>query len=325
MDYRSIFDINSEAAFSKKAFELFKFQFEENPVYRSFCDLLYKHPSDVQHLEDIPFIPIEFFKTHKVLSTKKEIQQTFTSSGTTRSAVSQHHVADLNLYETSFQKGFSHVYGNIKDYTILALLPSYLERKGSSLIYMVEDMIQESKHPKSGFYLNDLDALKQTLLELETSGQKTLLIGVSYALLDLVEFHQFDLKHTIIMETGGMKGRRKELIKSELHAILKKGFGVDKIHSEYGMTELLSQAYSKGDGLFSTPPWMKVLIRDPEDALTILGGKKSGGLNIIDLANINSCAFIATQDLGKIHENGTFEVLGRFDQSDIRGCNLMVL
>ena len=325
MNYTSIFDINSGAAFTEKALELFKFQFEENPVYRSFCDLLYKHPSDVQKLEDIPFLPIEFFKTHKVISSKKDIQQTFTSSGTTGSVISQHHVADINLYKTSFQKGFSHFYGNIKDYTILALLPSYLEREGSSLIYMVEDMIQESKNPKSGFYLNDLDELKQTLLELETSGQKTLLIGVSYALLDLVEFHQFNLKHTIIMETGGMKGRRKELIKSELHAILKKGFGVDKIHSEYGMTELLSQAYSKGNGFFSTPPWMKVLIRDPEDALTILGEKKSGGLNIIDLANINSCAFIATQDLGKIHENGTFEVLGRFDQSDIRGCNLMVL
>ena len=325
MDYTSIFDINSEAAFTKKALELFKFQFEENPVYRSFCDLLYKHPSDVQKLEDIPFLPIEFFKTHKVVSSTKEIQHTFTSSGTTGSEVSQHHVADLNLYRTSFQKGFARFYGNIEDYTVLALLPSYLERKGSSLIHMVEDMIQESKHPKSGFYLNDLGALKQTLLELEENGQKTILIGVSYALLDLVEFYQFDLKHTIIMETGGMKGRRKELIKSELHAILKKGFGLKKIHSEYGMTELLSQAYSKGEGLFSTPPWMKVFIRDPEDALSILPADKSGGINIIDLANVHSCAFIATQDLGKIHENGTFEVLGRFDQSDIRGCNLMVL
>ena len=325
MDNSSIFDINSEVAFTEKALELFKFQFEENPVYRSFCDLLYKHPSDVQKLEDIPFLPIEFFKTHKVITSKKDIQQTFTSSGTTGNVVSQHHVADLDIYKKSFQKGFAHFYGNIEDYAVLALLPSYLEREGSSLIYMVEDMIQESKHPKSGFYLNNLDALKQTLLELETSRQKTLLIGVSYALLDLVEFHQFELKHTIIMETGGMKGRRKELIKSELHAILKKGFGVNTIHSEYGMTELLSQAYSKGNGLFSTPPWMKVLVRDPEDALTILEEKKSGGINIIDLANINSCAFIATQDLGKIHTNGTFEVLGRFDQSDIRGCNLMVL
>ena len=325
MDNSSIFDINFESAFAEKALELFKFQFEENPVYRSFCDLLYKHPSDVQKLEDIPFLPIEFFKTHKVISSKKDIQQTFTSSGTTGNVLSQHHVADLDIYKKSFQKGFAHFYGNIEDYTVLALLPSYLEREGSSLVYMVEDMIQESKHPKSGFYLNNLDALKQTLLELETSRQKTLLIGVSYALLDLVEFHQFELKHTIIMETGGMKGRRKELIKSELHAILKKGFGVNTIHSEYGMTELLSQAYSKGNGLFSTPPWMKVLVRDPEDALTILEEKKSGGINIIDLANINSCAFIATQDLGKIHTNGTFEVLGRFDQSDIRGCNLMVL
>ena len=325
MDNSSIFDINSESAFAEKALELFKFQFEENPVYSSFCDLLYKHPSDVQKLEDIPFLPIEFFKTHKVVSIKKDIQQTFTSSGTTGSVVSQHHVADLDIYKKSFQKGFAYFYGNIEDYAVFALLPSYLEREGSSLVYMVEDMIQESKQPKSGFYLNNLDALKKTLFELETSGQKTLLIGVSYALLDLVEFHQFELKHTIIMETGGMKGRRKELIKSELHRILKKGFGVDKIHSEYGMTELLSQAYSKGDGLFSTPPWMKVLVRDPEDALTILEEKKSGGINIIDLANINSCAFIATQDLGKIHTNGTFEVLGRFDQSDIRGCNLMVL
>ncbi|MDA8592113.1 acyl transferase [Flavobacteriaceae bacterium] len=325
MDNSSIFDINSESAFAEKALELFKFQFEENPVYRSFCDLLYKHPSDVQKLEDIPFLPIEFFKTHKVVSSKKDIQQTFTSSGTTGNVVSQHHVADLDIYKKSFQKGFAHFYGNIENYTVLALLPSYLEREGSSLVYMVENMIQESKHPKSGFYLNNLDALKQTLLELETSRQKTLLIGVSYALLDLVEFHQFELKHTIIMETGGMKGRRKELIKSELHRILKKGFGVNTIHSEYGMTELLSQTYSKGNGLFSTPPWMKVLVRDPEDALTILEEKKSGGINIIDLANINSCAFIATQDLGKIHTNGTFEVLGRFDQSDIRGCNLMVL
>ncbi len=325
MDNSSIFDINSESAFAEKALELFKFQFEENPVYRSFCDLLYKHPSDVQKLEDIPFLPIEFFKTHKVISSKKDIQQTFTSSGTTGNVVSQHHVADLDIYKTSFQKGFAHFYGRIEDYAVLALLPSYLERDGSSLVYMVEDMIQESKHPKSGFYLDDLNALKQNLLELEASGQKTLLIGVSYALLDLIEFHQFELKHTIIMETGGMKGRRKELIKSELHAILKKGFGVNTIHSEYGMTELLSQAYSNGEGQFSTPSWMKVLIRDPEDALSILPKGKSGGINIIDLANVHSCAFIATQDLGKIHTNGTFEVLGRFDQSDIRGCNLMVL
>jgi hypothetical protein len=286
---------------------------------------LYKHPSDVQKLEDIPFLPIEFFKIHEVVSSAKDIQQTFTSSGTSGSVVSQHHVADLNLYKTSFQNGFAHFYGYIEDYTILALLPSYLEREGSSLVYMVEDMIQESKQPKSGFYLDDLDALKQTLLELEASGQKTLLIGVSYALLDLIEFHQFELKHTLVMETGGMKGRRKELIKSELHALLKKGFGVETIHSEYGMTELLSQAYSIRDGLFSTPPWMQILIRDPEDPFKILKEGKSGGINVIDLANINSCAFIATQDLGKMNKNGFFELLGRFDQSDIRGCNLMVV
>jgi phenylacetate-coenzyme A ligase PaaK-like adenylate-forming protein len=325
MNTTSIFDIKSEAAFTKKALEIFKFQFEENQVYRSFCDLLYKHPSDIQKIEDIPFLPIEFFKTHNIISSKKEIQQTFTSSGTTGSVVSQHHIVDLSLYEQSYQKSFTQHYGNIEDYTILALLPSYLERDGSSLVYMTNAMIQQSKHPKSGFYLDDLEALKQTLLKLEAIGQKTLLIGVSYALLDLIEFQQFELKHTIVMETGGMKGRRKELIKSELHTILKNGFGVNTIHSEYGMTELLSQAYSSGNGLFLTPAWMKVLIRDPEDALCSLPQGKSGGINIIDLANVNSCAFIATQDLGKIHNSGEFEVLGRFDQSDIRGCNLMVL
>ena len=325
MDFNSIFDIDSNNAFEKKALEIFKFQFKENPVYRSFCDLLYKHPSDIHKLEDIPFLPIEFFKTHKVVSSNKEIQQIFTSSGTTGSVVSKHHIANLNIYKASFQKGFAHFYGNSEDYAVLALLPSYLEREGSSLVYMANDMINQSKHPRSGFYLDDLNALKQTLLELEASGQKTLLIGVSYALLDLIEFHQFELKHTLVMETGGMKGRRKELIKSELHALLKEGFGVDKIHSEYGMTELLSQAYSKGGGLFYTPPWMKVFVRDPADALTMLPKGKSGGINVIDLANINSCAFIATQDLGKIHDNDEFEVLGRFDQSDIRGCNLMVV
>lgn len=325
MDYDSIFKINSQAAFNKKALEIFKFQFENNTVYRSFCDLLSKHPSDIQNIEDIPFLPIECFKTHNVVSSKKEIQQTFTSSGTTGSVVSQHHVADLNLYRTSFQKGFAQFYGNIKDYTILALLPSYLEREGSSLIYMVDEMIQESKHSKSGFYLNDFKSLKETLLELESKKQQTILIGVSYALLDLIDYHKFDLKYTIIMETGGMKGQRKELIKSELHRLLREGFGVNNIHSEYGMTELLSQAYSSGKGLFSSPPWMSILIRDSEDALTILPSGQSGGLNVIDLANIYSCSFIATQDLGKLHNNGQFELLGRFDQSDIRGCNLMLI
>jgi len=321
----SIFNIQSEAEFTTTALEIFKFQFEHNSVYRSFCDLLYKHPSDVHTIEQIPFLPIEFFKTHTIASTNKAAEAIFTSSGTTGSVVSKHHVSDLNVYKHSFRKGFQSFYGNIEDYTVLALLPSYLEREGSSLVYMANDMITQSKQAESGFYLDDLEALKDTLISLEAKGQNTLLMGVSYALLDLIEAHSFDLKHTIVMETGGMKGQRKELVKSELHALLKQGFGVDAIHSEYGMTELLSQAYSKGDGVFETPPWMKVLTRDPEDALSIQPIGRSGGVNIIDLANINSCAFIATQDLGKIKSDGSFEILGRFDQSDIRGCNLMVL
>ena len=321
----SIFNIQSETDFKANALEVFKFQFEHNAVYRSFCDLLYKHPSDVTSLEQIPFLPIEFFKTHTIISTNKPTKATFTSSGTTGSIVSKHHVVDLDVYKQSFRTGFESFYGTIENYTVLALLPSYLEREGSSLVYMANDMILQSKQPESGFYLHDLEALKNTLTSLEAKGQKTLLIGVSYALLDLIEAYSFELKHTIVMETGGMKGQRKELVKSELHALLKQGFGVDTIHSEYGMTELLSQAYSKGGGVFKTPPWMKVLTRDPEDALSIQPIGKSGGINIIDLANINSCAFIATQDLGKIRSDGTFEILGRFDQSDIRGCNLMVL
>ena len=320
-----IFNITSEASFNAAALAVFKHQFEHNSVYRSFCDLLYKHPSEVKTVEQIPFLPIQFFKSHTVVSNSKSADATFTSSGTTGSIVSKHFVSDLEIYKQSFRRGFKSFYGNIENYTVLALLPSYLEREGSSLVYMANDMIAQSKQPESGFYLHDLEALKNTIISLEAKGQKTLLIGVSYALLDLIEAHSFKLKHTTVMETGGMKGQRKELVKSELHTILKQGFGVDTIHSEYGMTELLSQAYSYGDGVFSTPAWMKVLTRDPEDALSIQPIGKSGGVNIIDLANINSCAFIATQDLGKIHSNGTFEILGRFDESDIRGCNLMVL
>ncbi len=321
----SIFNISSDEDFKDMALDVFRFQFEHNPVYRSFCDLLFKHPSDVTTIEDIPFLPIQFFKTHKVLSSQSAIGKTFSSSGTTGSVTSKHYVTDLSLYEKSFKTGFNHFYGNIEDYVVLALLPSYLERDGSSLIYMVDDLITTSKHIESGFYLNNLDELATTLKTLETKGQKTVLIGVSFALLDLVENYDFNLKHTIIMETGGMKGRRKEMIRTELHQVLKTGFGVQKIHSEYGMTELLSQAYSIGNGIFKCPPWMKVLTRDTEDALTIQENGKSGGINIIDLANVNSCSFIATQDLGKIHTNSTFEILGRFDNSDIRGCNLMLL
>ena len=320
-----IFNIKTPQEFETLALNMFKFQFENNRVYRSYCDLLYIHPSDISQVKDIPFLPIQFFKSHSIVSTEEPIEKTFSSSGTTGSITSKHHVTDISIYEDSFRAGFKAFYGDISDYVILALLPSYLERDGSSLIYMVDDMITQSKHKESGFYLHNLSELKNTLLRLESEGKKTLLIGVSFALLDLIESHQFQLKNTIVMETGGMKGRRKELVRDELHDLLKEGFGVDAIHSEYGMTELLGQAYSNGHGRFKCPNWMAVLTRDPEDALTLLDTNKTGGINIIDLSNKNSCAFIATQDLGRVEDDGTFEIIGRFDNSDIRGCNLMAL
>lgn len=322
---QELFNLQSEEEFQDATLRVFKHQFENNRVYRSFCDLLYVHPSDVKSLAQIPFLPIQFFKSHKVLSSLEEVQETFTSSGTTGNTMSKHFVTDLSLYEKSYLKGFEHFYGNIEDYTVLALLPNYLEREGSSLIYMVDDLIKRSKNPESGFYLNNLDELSEKLIQFNNKGEKVLLIGVTFALLDLIEKQQFQLNNTVVMETGGMKGRRKELTRMELHRILAQGFGVSEIHSEYGMTELLSQGYSKGNGIFACPPWMKVLTRDTEDALTILENQKTGGLNVIDLANYNSCSFIATQDLGKVYLNGSFEVLGRFDHSDIRGCNLMVV
>lgn len=325
MNSNTIFNITNDIDFEALTFQIFKHQFENNHTYRSFCDLLYKHPSDIKHIKDIPFLPIEFFKSHEIVSNNNPIQEIFTSSGTTGSTPSKHLVTDLSVYEESYRKGFEHFYGNIEEYIILALLPNYLERKGSSLVYMVNDLIKRSKQAQSGFYLHDLNDLTEKLIRLDKEGKKVLLIGVSFALLDLIEATQFKLKNTIIMETGGMKGRRKEMIRTELHQQLCEGFGVTKIHSEYGMTELLSQGYSKGNGIFETPPWMKLFTRDPEDALTIQPNGKSGGINVIDLANINSCSFIATQDLGKIHTDETFEIIGRFDHSDIRGCNLMVL
>lgn len=320
-----IFNIHSKEEFNQVALEVFKHQFKNNKVYRSFCDLLYIHPSDISKVEDIPFLPIQFFKSKKVIASLEQEQAVFTSSGTTGSTTSKHFVTDVNLYKESYLKGFDYFYGNIEDYTVLALLPNYLERTGSSLVFMVDDLIKKSKQSESGFYLNNLQELAKKLLELDAKGQKVLLIGVSFALLDLIDLHQFDLKNTIVMETGGMKGRRKELVREELHKILKSGFGVDEIHSEYGMTELLSQGYSKGNGVFNTPPWMQVLTRDTEDALSINLHGKNGGINVIDLANYNSCSFIATQDLGKVYVDNSFEIIGRFDNSDIRGCNLMVL
>jgi len=324
IDTSSIFNIKTQGDFENLALQVFKYQFKNNRVYRSFCDLLYIHPSEVKILKDIPFLPIQFFKTRNVLSSKASVERIFTSSGTTGKATSKHYVTDLKIYQKSFTNGFRQFYNNIEDYVVLGLLPSYLERDGSSLIFMVDSMIKTSKYQESGFYLNNLSELKDTLIKLDSEGKKILLIGVSFALLNLVETYQFHLKNTIVMETGGMKGRRKELIRTELHELLKKGFGVEHIHSEYGMTELLSQAYSKKNGVFNCPNWMNVLTRDTEDALSIQELGKTGGLNIIDLANINSCSFIATQDLGRIYPNGSFEVIGRFDDSDIRGCNLMV-
>ena len=320
----AIFTIKTPDEFLKKALETFRFQAKNNAVYKEFIHLLGIDVSEVKQLHQIPFLPIQFFKSKTIVSDKSAIQETFYSSGTTGMELSKHYVTDLNLYQQSYTQGFQHFYGSIKDYTILALLPNYLERKGSSLVYMVNDLIKKTEKKESGFYLNNLEDLAKKLTDLDAKGKKTLLIGVSFALLDLIEKHQFQLNNTIIMETGGMKGRRKEIIRQELHQLLQKGFGVDKIHSEYGMTELLSQAYSNGNGIFKTPNWMKILIRDTEDAFTIFPHNKTGGINVIDLANRNSCSFIATQDLGKTFKNGTFEILGRFDNSDIRGCNLMI-
>ena len=320
-----IFAISSQKQFEKIALKVFRHQYENNIVYREFCELLKTDSHKVKSLEQIPFLPIQFFKSHNVVSNTNIIQETFTSSGTTGSVTSKHLVTDASIYEESYRKGFSQFYGNIEDYVILALLPSYLEREGSSLIYMVEDLIQLSNHSESGFYLHNHDKLIKKLIELDHSGQNVILIGVTYALLDLIEKQQFQLQNTIIMETGGMKGKRKEMIREELHQQLCEGFGVSVIHSEYGMTELLSQAYSLGEGVFECPSWIQILIRDTEDALTYIPQGKTGGINVIDLANINSCSFVATQDLGKKNPNNSFEVLGRFDNSDIRGCNLMVM
>lgn len=321
-----IISIQTRKEFHKIAMKVYRHQYEHNPVYRQFCDLVRKTPTEVRSLDQVPYLPIEFFKSKEVLSSTAPIQTTFTSSGTTGSITSKHHVTDLNYYEESFRKGFSYFYGPIEDYVVLALLPSYLEREGSSLIYMADDFIKQSNHAESGFYLHNYQELIANLERLDREGKNVLLLGVTYALLDIIEQHQFELKNTIIMETGGMKGKRKEMIREELHAILGQGFGVHKIHSEYGMTELLSQGYSLGDGIFQCPPWMDIVIRDSEDPFTrIESFGKTGGVNVIDLANINSCSFIATQDLGKKYEDGSFEILGRFDHSDIRGCNLMVL
>jgi phenylacetate-coenzyme A ligase PaaK-like adenylate-forming protein len=321
---KDIFNISSPKDFNQMALKVFNFQYQNNQVYQNFCNLLKITPNEITSVEKIPFLPIEFFKTQKVICGEEKPEITFLSSGTTGQNQSKHLVKDVSVYVESFTKGFEQFYGKIEDYCFLALLPSYMEREGSSLIYMTEYLVKHSKHQLSGFYLNNYNELIETIKKLKHQKQPTILIGVSFALLDLAEQHQIDLSGIIIMETGGMKGRRKEMTRTELHAIYKERFNVNQIHSEYGMTELLSQAYSKGNGLFKTPSWMKILIREPNDPFHLLETNQTGGINVIDLANYNSCSFIATQDLGKIYDNHTFEVLGRFDNSDLRGCNLLI-
>ena len=321
----NFWEINRRSDFDTLALKTFAFQYQNNTVYRSFCDLINCNPVDVVKFEDIPHLPISFFKSKRVCSFQNDKAQFFSSSTTTGKSPSKHFYLHLEDYKMSFRKGFEYFYGPIEDYAVLALLPSYLERKGSSLIYMTNDMIHKSHQVESGFYLDQWETLKEKITQLEVKGQKTLLLGVSFALLDLTEQYSFDLKNTIVMETGGMKGRRKELTREALHNQLKKGLGCLKIHSEYGMTEMFSQAYSKGDGVFECPPWMRVYARENQDPFTRLPIGQSGGLNITDLANRESCAFIATEDLGKIYSENKFEVLGRFDASEIRGCNLMVV
>lgn len=321
---KKIFSINKETDFNQLAIEIFHFQYGYNLVYKQYVDYIGVLPNKVKYLSQIPFMPIEFFKTHKVIINGLNEQIIFRSSGTTGINQSKHYVLSETLYQNSFIKAFNYFFGEIGDYCILALLPGYLEREGSSLVYMVEHLMKHSLHPDNGFYLNEYELLADKLLNLEKKKQKYLVIGVSYALLDFAYKFKMNLNNGIIMETGGMKGTRKELLKTELHNILKTAFNVPQIHSEYGMTELLTQAYSKGKGLFDTPTWMKILIRDTYDPFTFLKKGKSGGINVIDLANLYSCSFIETKDLGKINQNGQFEVLGRFDNSDIRGCNLLV-
>jgi len=317
-----IMAINSESDFEEMSIELFHYQMQNNPIYAPYAALILKGKIPTNIFE-IPFLPIDFFKQEQIICQGKGVEKVFLSSGTT-GVQSKHLVSDLSLYKKSYRKTFLQFYGDINDYCILALLPSYQEREGSSLIYMVNDLIAQSKHPKSGFYLNNLAELSETIKELESKGQKVILIGVTYALLELAAQYPQHLKHTLIMETGGMKGKRKELIKEEIHQLLQEAFLTENIHSEYGMTELLSQAYSKEKNIFYSPPWMKILIRDVNDPLSIIGNNRTGGINVIDLANIYSCPFIATQDLGKSFDHDSFSVLGRFNNADVRGCNLLV-
>ncbi|CAN5568737.1 acyltransferase [soil metagenome] len=310
--------------FEEKSLALFRYQAKFNDIYKKYLSSLKINADMVQSIEQIPFLPIDFFKNHSITTQNWEPQIIFESSGTGKQSTSKHHIEDLEFYHLVSKIIFNEFYGQLDEFHILALLPSYLERKNSSLVAMVSYFIKESKSTKSGFYLNNIKDLLDTLESLKKTNKKVLLMGVTFALLDVAKDYELDLSHVIVMETGGMKGRREEMIRKEVHQTLKKRFNIEVVHSEYGMTELLSQAYALKDGKFQTPPWMKILIRDLNDPFTYLRNHRNGGINIIDLANIHSCAFIETSDIGITSDDGTFEVLGRFDNSDIRGCNLMV-
>lgn len=311
------------ADFEQLALEIFQFQYNHNPLYQQYVKALSIVGREVRALNQIPFLPISFFKTHDIKTTVFEPAIIFESSGTTQTRNSRHLVKDTGLYRQSFLTAWEQFYGPVQEWCIIGLLPSYLERQHSSLVLMVDELIKSSGHPSGGFYLYDHAALAQVLQQLEQAGQKTLLIGVTFGLLDFAEQYPMPLRHTIVMETGGMKGRRQEMTRQEVHQALKTAFQLQEVHSEYGMTELLSQAYSAGQGMFSCPGWMRVLVRQEDDPLDVrLSG--SGVLNIIDLANIYSCSFIATDDVGTVDAAGRFEVQGRMDNSDIRGCNLLL-
>jgi hypothetical protein len=341
-EWNKIFNVN-EGSFHDLALEVFRFQYQHNSVYKTYVDTLKFNPQKINKLVDIPFLPIRFFKTHTVKTTDFQPSYEFKISGTTQTINSHHFIKDIEIYRRSFMKAFELFYGPVEGWCIIGLLPSYLERTNSSLVFMVDDLVTRSKHKESGFYLYEYRKLHETLQDLEEKKQRTLLIGVTFALLDFAKKYPMRLRHTTIMETGGMKGRGEEIVRDEVHELLKGEFQLDMIHSEYGMTELLSQAYSKGNGIFYCPQWMKVLIRDEEDPLAVQSSEfrvqstdvrlptangrlvTKGVLNIIDLANIYSCSFIATDDAGKLYGDGSFEVVGRIDNSDIRGCSLLAI
>lgn len=324
---KKVFQINNAESFRNIALEVFDFQFQYNSLYQEYCTALHKQPGRVNSINEIPFLPITFFKTHQVKTTAFDPQLVFESSGTSGMTTSTHYVKSSQLYETSFSNCFEQFFGIIEGYCVLGLLPSYLERKNSSLVYMVSWLIEHSKNALSGFYLYDFKKLSQTLQKASCLGQKVILFGVTYALLDFAEQYSQPLENVLIVETGGMKGRKEEMIKQELYTHLKKAFGISQIYSEYGMTELLSQGYAL-EGIFKTPPWMKILLRDETDPFAITESTDkpiTGAVNVIDLANIYSCCFIATDDLGRLHPDNSFELSGRMDNSDIRGCSLMVV